>query len=123
MSHTDFISRIAASVRDAGAVATLDHLRRTRPAMFATDGSVIAYHDTLAVFSVWAVDRLVTAGLSDTRILWHPLTDVRTALSWWDEATLASIEAAAGFVPSTLALPGEPAPFEPVDARDARVAA
>jgi len=113
MSHSAFIASIASSVRDAGAVATLDTLRRTHPTMFGTDGAPIAYHDTLAVFSVWAVDRLIAAGLTDSRILWHPLTDVRTPLAWWDADTLATIEAIAGFVPSTKALPNEPAPFEP----------
>ena len=70
------------------------------------------YHDTLTVFYTWAVDRLVAAGLSTTGILWHPLVGKQAPLSWWDRATLFSVAARRGFVPSTLALPGDPAPFD-----------
>jgi hypothetical protein len=48
------------------------------------------HHETLAVFHVWAVDRLLAAGLSDTAVLWHPLTDERSPLTWWDLGTLRS---------------------------------
>lgn len=113
MTHTEFITSIANGVRDAGAVATLDALRAARADMPAADGGMMAYHDTIVVFFVWAVDRLATAGLDDVRIMWHPLTDVRSPLTWWDARALASIEAMSSFVASTKALPGEPAPFEP----------
>jgi hypothetical protein len=109
MSHLDLISTITRLVRDAGAAAAIEHLRTARPAIDAGE-----YHDTLAVFHVWAVDRLVTAGLSDLAIVWHPLTDSRSPLAWWDAATLRSIEARESFVASTLALPGEVAPSEPL---------
>jgi hypothetical protein len=74
---------------------------------------------------VWAIARLVNAGLTDTRILWHPLADLRSAEAWWSVATLRTIEAHAHFVPSTLAAPGEPAPSEPTpcDPMHASVAA
>lgn len=112
MTHLDLITTIAHRVREAGASAALAELRSSRPDLTATDLTTIGYHDTLAVFYVWAVDRLVEAGLDDTRILWHPLTDPRSALAWWDAATLEGPQAAAEFVPSTRALPGEPAPIE-----------
>jgi hypothetical protein len=114
MTHADLLTSLAATVRTSGASAALEALRADRPAMLGPDGSSIAYHDTLGVFAVWAVDRLVAAGVTDLGLLWHPLTDPRSALAWWDEATLRSAEAVAGFVPSTRALPGEPAPFEPL---------
>jgi hypothetical protein len=107
--HVDVITAITRLVRTRGAAAALDELRRQRPAL-STQG----YHDTLAVFIVWAIDRLAAAGLSDTRILWHPLADLRSASAWWDADTLASIEAHGHFVPSTLATSSDPTPSEPV---------
>jgi hypothetical protein len=87
MTHVELITSLTHRVRHAGAAVALDELRASRPAIVGPSGTV-GYHDTLAVFSVWAVDRLVAAGLDDVHVLWHPLTDVRSPLSWWDEATL-----------------------------------
>ncbi|MFZ4810158.1 MAG: hypothetical protein ACOYL9_02330 [Ilumatobacteraceae bacterium] len=105
MSHVDVIATTTRTVRESGAVAALDELRSS----FGDQ-----YHHTLAVFFVWAIDRLVDAGLTDVQILWHPLTDAQSPLAWYDRATLVSVEARRGFVASTLALPGEPAPVEPL---------
>lgn len=111
MTHVELITSLTHRVRHAGAAVALDELRSTRPAIIGPAGAV-GYHDTLAVFYVWAVDRLVAAGLNDVQVLWHPLTDVRSPRSWWDDETLASNAAAARFAPSTLARTGEPAPVE-----------
>ena len=111
MTHVELISSLTRRVRHAGAAVALDELRAARPAITSPSG-VLEYHDTLAVFFVWAVDRLVAAGLNDVHVLWHPLTDVRSPRSWWDEATLTSATARDCFVRSTLARPGEPAPVE-----------
>ncbi len=110
MTHVELISTITRAVRDRGAAVALAELRTARPAFTAA-----GYHDTMAVFYVWAVDRLVTAGRSDRQILWHPLTDCRTLQAWWDDATLASDAARDAFVPSTCALAGDPVPVEPVE--------
>lgn len=107
MTHTDFISSLVRSVRADGAAATLRQVRAAHPAIHRG-----AYHDTRAVFYVWAVDRLVTGGLSDVGVLWHPLTDSRSVTAWWTDATLDSIEAHASFVPAELAREGEPQPTE-----------
>lgn len=111
MTHVEFITSLAHRVRHAGAAVALDEVRATRPAIISPSGTV-GYHDTLAVFYVWAVDRLVAAGLNDVRVVWHPLTDVRSPRSWWDDATLAGDAAIERFVPSTLAHAGEPMPVE-----------
>lgn len=113
MTHVEFITTLTRRVRLAGAAVALDELRAERPAIVSPAGAV-GYHDTLAVFYVWAVDRLVAAGLSDLRVLWHPLVDVRSPRSWYDDATLGSDAAIARAVPSTLALPGDPVPVEPL---------
>lgn len=108
MTYPEFLRSVLHSVRAAGAAATLDQVRTSRPAFCRGE-----YHDTRAVFVVWAVDRLVAAGLSDIGILWHPLVDEHSPLVWWDAEVLESAAARDGFVPSTAALPGEPQPVEP----------
>ena len=110
MTHVELISTVTRAVRARGAATALAELRAARPA-FTAAGS----HDTAAVFTVWAVDRLIDAGLADRQILWHPLTDVRSMLAWWDEATLTSDAARDGFVPSTRAVLGDPLPGEPAE--------
>ena len=109
MTHAQFIAQLTQQVHAGGAVAALAHLRAARPAFTS-----VGFHDTAAVFAVWAVDRLVAAGLSDFQVMWHPLTDARSIRSWWDDTTLASAAARDAFVPSTLARPGEACPTEPV---------
>lgn len=113
MTHTDFLSSILRTVRASGAASALEQLRRERPAFHvdATGGAM--YHDTLAVFFVWAVDRLVAGGLSDLGVLWHPLVESHSPQVWWSAATLASAEAGQHFVASELARAGEPQPLEP----------
>ncbi len=117
MEHVELLRTLTLAVRDAGPAAALDALRESRPALVPArlDHAAGAdlhdgYHETLATFWVWAVDRLVSAGLSDIAILWHPLTDDRSPLAWWDEATLASSDARVSFVPSTSAATWEPQP-------------
>ena len=116
MSHVEFITSLTHRVRRAGAAVALDEIRATRPAIISPSGTAHAgndaYHDTLAVFYVWAVDRLLAAGLNDVRVLWHPLTDVCSPRSWWDDDTLASDAAREHFVASTLARAGDPMPVE-----------
>jgi hypothetical protein len=112
MTHVEFITSLTHRVRLAGAAVALDELRATRPAIISPAGTV-GYHDTLAVFYVWAVDRLVAAGLNDVRVLWHPLVDVRSPRAWWDDDTLAGDLAIAHAVPSTLAHDGDPMPVAP----------
>jgi hypothetical protein len=108
MTHTEFLSSILRTVRETGAVSALDQLRSERPSF---DGA--GYHDTKAVFYVWAIDRLVAGGLSDFGVLWHPLLEAHSPQVWWSAATLASAAAADRFVPSELACAGEPQPREP----------
>ena len=58
MTHTEFLCSLVRSVRTTGAANTLAQVRADRPAFDRG-----RYHDTRAVFYVWAVDRLVDAGL------------------------------------------------------------
>ena len=101
---------LLASVRTRGAAATLSALDAERPAFHVLpDGSAV-YHQTEAALIVWAIDRLVGAGLSDLGVLWHPLVQVASARAWWTDETLASEAAILRFVPSDKALAHEPQP-------------
>ncbi len=108
MTHVELLLALTSRIRAVGPAAALDELR----AGVGADHPV-ARHHTLAVFFVWAVARLVDAGLSDAGVLWHPLTDPRSPLAWYDAETLASEEARSSFVPSTLAAAGDPVPEPP----------
>lgn len=119
MTHTEFISTLTRAVRERGAAAALAELRATKPALAVGTDADAGYHDTAAVFYVWAVERLVTAGRTDLQIVWHPLTDPRSLGAWWDETTLAADTARTGFVPSTRATAGDPVPAEPRHLRPA----
>lgn len=100
LTHAELIAATIRRVRAAGPVAAHTEL--------VADG----HHATLATFWVWAIDRLVTAGLSDMQILWHPLTDARSPLAWYPADVLASDAAREHFVPATLALAHEPQPHD-----------
>ena len=114
MKHSEFLSSILRSVRASGAASALEQVRTVRPAFHADTVLGAMYHDTRAVFFVWAIDRLVTGGLNDFGVLWHPLLDTHSPQVWWTAATLASADAADHFVPSELASTGEPQPTEPM---------
>jgi hypothetical protein len=111
--HVDHWTLVLATihfVREEGAVAALDSVR---DALARTGHPVTADgrpHETLTVFVVWAVARLLGAGLTPTQVLWHPLLGTEAPLAWYDRATLQSEEAHAAFVASTLARAGEPSP-------------
>ena len=68
------------------------------------------HHHTRSSFFVWAVDRLVDAGLTDIQIIWHPLVDAQSPLAWYSEDVLSSEAARTGFVVADRALPSEPQP-------------
>jgi len=101
---------LLAAVRARGAAATLADLDIERPTFhLLPDGSAV-YHQTVATFVVWGLDRLVSAGLSDMGVLWHPLVQPESARAWWSDAVLDSPAAIAGFVPSDTAMVHEPQP-------------
>ena len=111
--HVDHWSLVLATihfVREDGAASALRSIRTA----LARAGHPVTVdgrpHETLTVFVVWAVARLLDAGLTPTQVLWHPLLGTEAPLAWYDRATLQSEEAHASFVASTLALPGEPSP-------------
>jgi hypothetical protein len=116
-THEAHVLAAVSLVRRHGADEALRIFSRAIPAYNETTGtantSTSGYHHTLTVFFVWAVDRLLQAGLSTTGVLWHPLVDRRSPGCWWDDATLWSTEARQGWVEPTLAAIGEPRPPAP----------
>jgi hypothetical protein len=111
LHHSHFVASLVDLVRSEGASDALATVRVDRPAF--ADGE---YHDTRAVFFVWAVERLVSAGLSRTQVLWHPLVHADSPLAWWSADVLESDVARQGFVAPTGLAAGEPTPVEPVAA-------
>lgn len=115
-THRAHVLAAAALVRRHGGAEALARLRLAIPRYNEATGTAntdtSGYHDTLTVFYTWAIERLVAGGLSTLAILWHPLTSPTAPRSWWDRETLFSPEARRSFVPSTLALPGDPAPSD-----------
>lgn len=116
-THEAHVLAAIALVRRHGAGGALDVLARSIPAYNEVTGTpntaTSGYHHTLTVFYVWAVDRLLSAGLTSVAVLWHPLTDRRSPGCWWDEATLWSVAARLGWVEPTLSMPGEVRPELP----------
>lgn len=121
-THTAHVLAAVDLVRRHGGPGALRRLRHAIPRYNEANGTPNTdhggYHDTLTVFYTWAVGRLVDAGLSTTAILWHPLVSRTAPLAWWDRETLLSVDARRHFVPSSLALPGDPAPFDLAEARE-----
>jgi len=111
--HVDHWSLVLATihlVREHGAHAALATLRAALDRAGHPTTRDGRPHETLTVFVVWAVNRLLDAGLTPTQVLWHPLLGTEAPLAWYDRATLQSESAHATFVASTLAMPSEPAP-------------
>ena len=106
--HLDLVGALVDIVSNDGAAVALDSLREARPALH--NG---VYNDTVAVFLVWSVERLVAAGLSRRSVLWHPLVHVDSPLAWWSADVLDSAAAADHFVAPIGLASGEPMPCEP----------
>lgn len=96
-------------VDEATAALTAALSRSGHPAT----GTARRGHATLTAFTVWAVDRLLAAGLDTIGVLWHPLCRPDAALTWYERATLATDAAHDGFVVADRALPTDPQPAAP----------
>lgn len=115
-THEAHLLACIAIVRRHGPAAALGVLRSAIPSYNEATGvantPTSGYHDTITVYFVWAIDRLLAAGSDTASILGHP-TVARTALSaWWDPATLMSPTARAGWVAPDRAGDGGAAPME-----------
>lgn len=101
-----------------GAAEALGLLRTAIPRYNNSTGihntTTSGYHDTLTVYYVWAVDRLLERRSRIDAVLADDAVDRRAALAWWDSATLFSVAARAHFVTPNLTGDGGAVPSEPV---------
>lgn len=115
-THEGHLLACVSLVRRHGAADALAILRAAIPPYNESTGvantPTSGYHDTITVYYVWAVDRLLTAGISPADILHHPLVEREAPLAWWDRETLMSPAARAWFVEPTLAGDGSGGPTE-----------
>lgn len=120
-NHRAFLLTTIHLVRECGAGVALEQLRPIVRDRGVPRHDVDGSHETLLVFYVWAVERLLAAGRSTVEVLWHPLVDARSPLAWYSRSVLESAEARDHFVISDRAVRGEPAPHPPITECVARV--
>lgn len=93
-THEAHVLACIAIVRDRGAAEALAMLRTAIPRYNESTGvantPTSGYHDTITVYYVWAVDRLLRAGLDAATILADPTIEREGPLQWWDRDELMS---------------------------------
>lgn len=102
-THEGHLLACMSLVRRHGAAEALRLLRGAIPPYNDSTGvantSTGGYHDTITVYYVWAVDRLLAAGLTAAEILADPLVERTAALVFWDREVLMSPLARAAWTP------------------------
>lgn len=90
-------------MRGHGAAGALRLLRDAIPPYNVSTGvantTTSRYHDTITVYYVWAIHRLLAAGLTAAEILADPLVGRTAALIFWDRDVLMSPTARARWTP------------------------
>ena len=116
-THEAHLLACVSLVRRNGAAAALAVLREAIPLYNEATGVANTptggYHDTLTVFYVWAVARLLESGCTTPEILNDPSVDRQAALAWWPRDKLFSESARAHFIEPTLPGDGNGPPAEP----------
>lgn len=104
-THEAHLLACVSLIRHHGAAGALAILRSAIPAYNEATGVANTptggYHDTITVYYVWAIDRLLAEGLDIPGILLNPLVERTALLAWWDRDTLMSPTARAGWVEPT----------------------
>lgn len=102
-THDGHLLACVSLVRRHGAVEALRILRAAIPpyneATNVANTPSGGYHDTITVYYVWAVDRLLQRGLSGEAILADPLVERNAAHAYWDPDVLMSPAARAAWTP------------------------
>ncbi len=115
-THEGHLLACVSLVGSHGAAGALAILRTAIPRYNESTGVANTptggYHDTITVYYVWAIDRLLGEGLATARILRDPTVTRTALLVWWDRDTLTSPAARAGWVEPTSTGDGGPSPTE-----------
>jgi hypothetical protein len=94
-------------VRRFGAAEALAILRAAIPPYNEATGVANTptggYHDTITVYYVWAIDRLLGAGRTIAEVLADRLAERTALLDWWETDIVMSPAARAAWVPPTIA--------------------
>ncbi|MCU1364485.1 MAG: hypothetical protein JWN39_124 [Ilumatobacteraceae bacterium] len=105
-THEGHVLACLSIVSSMGAVRALEAIRAAIPPYNEATGvantTTGGYHDTITVYYVWAVDRLLAAGATPTQVLADPLASRTAPLEWWDRGTLMSSQARAAWLPPSI---------------------
>jgi hypothetical protein len=113
-THEGHLLACISVVRRHGGAAALALLRAAIPRYNESTGVANTptggYHDTITVYFVWAIARLLAEGHGCAAILGHALARRDAPLGWWERRVLMSPEARAAWLPPTRAGDGSPGP-------------
>lgn len=105
-THDGHLVACVAIVGVHGAKRGLDIIRAAIPPYNVATGvantATGGYHETITVYYVWAIDRLLATGRTPRVILDSPLTGRAAPLVWWDRETLMSVAARAAWIAPTV---------------------
>lgn len=127
-THDAHLLACISLIRRSGAAEALSVLRTAIPRYNESTGvvntSTSGYHDTITVYYVWAIDRLLADGRTASEILDHRLVERAAAIAFWNRDVLMSPAARAGWTPPQRATDdGSPAlPTPSVALGDDRIA-
>lgn len=116
-THEGHLLACISLVQRHGAVEALRVLRNAIPPYNVSTGVANTptggYHDTITVYYVWAVHRLLTQSVTADAILADPRVERTAALAHWDSEVLMSPEARAAWLPPQRAADDGSMPNEP----------
>lgn len=105
-THEAHLLACISLVRRHGPAAALRILRASIPRYNEATGvantTTGGYHDTITVYFVWAIDRLLGDGMDTASVLRDPAVERTALLAWWDRETLMSPTARARWVAPTM---------------------
>ncbi len=116
-THEAHLLACVSLVRRLGPAEALRILRASIPPYNEATGvantTTGGYHDTITVYFVWAIDRLLGDGMDTASVLRDPAVERTALLAWWDRETLMSPTARLRWVTPTRSVDiGKATPME-----------